>query len=480
MQRSTGFALGVGATGVAVLTLLIASPSPQSTTSSLDKQLRSVLKAQGFTGTVDAQLEPRLGRPLNIPMANLGCQLWFDKFIGLHDDNSCGGCHSPTNGFGDSQSIAIGIDNNNFVGPSREGPRNMRRAPSIINVGFYPNLMWNSRFIALSGDPFNHNPGWQFPAPEGTSLSYLPQLIFAQAFIPPTEQSEMAGFLVDPDHDSIRAAVIARLNGSLPYVTVFNSVFGSGPITYNQVAKAIGEFQLVETFSNAPIDRFARGDAAAMTDDEKRGALLFFGTAKCIQCHAVSGQSNEMFSDFKDHVIGIPQITPSVTNVVFDGPNHDEDFGLEQITGLVADRYKFRTSPLRNSAVQAAFFHNGAFTNLDDAIRHHLNVIASATAYTPQSQHLPPDLSGPMGPLAPVLARVDPILTTPIVLSSAEFAQLSVFVMKGLMDRRASPVETAYIVPKKVLSGMTPMIFQFSQPQPGNPCDVRGQRRQLP
>jgi len=36
-------------------------------------------------------------------------------------------------------------------------------------------------------------------------------------------------------------------------------------------------------------------------------------------------------------------------------------FGREQITGDPQDRYKFRTSPLRNVAVQPTFMHNGAF-----------------------------------------------------------------------------------------------------------------------
>lgn len=37
--------------------------------------------------------------------------------------------------------------------------------------------------------------------------------------------------------------------------------------------------------------------------------------------------------------------------------------------------------PLRNVALQPAFFHNGAFTRLEDAIRHHLDVFDSARHY---------------------------------------------------------------------------------------------------
>src|SRR6185295_9859391 len=104
-------------------------------------------------------------------------------------------CLSPTRGFGDTQSIAIGIENNGIVGPDRTGPRNQRRTPMAINTAFFPNLMWNSRFIALSNDPFDNSAGFQFPLPEGLLLSDLPHLLAAQAFIPPTERNEVAGFV---------------------------------------------------------------------------------------------------------------------------------------------------------------------------------------------------------------------------------------------------------------------------------------------
>jgi cytochrome c peroxidase len=168
-----------------------------------------------------------------------------------------------------------------------------------------------------------------------------------------------------------------------------------------------------------------------------------------------------MFSDFHEHVIGVPQIAPSLTNAPFDGPGLNEDFGLEQITGDPADRYKFRTSPLRNVVVQPTFMHNGAFTRLEDAIRHHLNATNSASNYTPGSQDLPADLSGPMGPMAPVLARVDPVLSTPIVLTEAQFDQLLAFVSHGLLDPRATPDRLKRLVPRTVPSGRPVLVFEF-------------------
>jgi cytochrome c peroxidase len=201
-----------------------------------------------------------------------------------------------------------------------------------------------------------------------------------------------------------------------------------------------------------------------MSEQQKRGALVFFGEGRCSQCHSVSGESNEMFSDFKMHVIGVPQIAPGFGigkgNVVFDGPGQDEDFGLEQVTGNPADRYKFRSSPLRNAALQPAFFHNGAMTRIEDAIRHHLDVFDSARSYNPTRAGVANDLGYRIGPIEPVLARVDPLLQTPIYLTGGEFEALVAFVRDALLDERASKRHLCPLVPASVPSGYPTMDFE--------------------
>src|SRR5262249_807652 len=254
----------------------------------------------------------------------------------------------------------------------------------------------------------DNSAGFKFPSPEGITLSYLPQLLVAQAFIPPTERVEVAGFEFPGDNFAIRAEVLRRLNEIDEYRELFGKSFpevkAGDAINFDMFGKAIAEFEFSMVFANAPIDRFARGHKNALADSQKKGALLFFGKAGCVVCHAVSGQSNEMFSDFKQHVLGVPQIAPLVGNplvgnVDFDGPGGNEDFGPEQVTGDPSDRYKFRTSPIRNVALQPAFMHNGAFTRLEDAIRHHLDVFTSARNYNPAAAGVAPDLRGPLGPI---------------------------------------------------------------------------------
>jgi cytochrome c peroxidase len=59
--------------------------------------------------------------------------------------------------------------------------------------------MWNGRFFAPSGDPFDNGLGFVFPPPEGMNAFQpkrivIPHLLVAQAHIPPTELVEAAGF----------------------------------------------------------------------------------------------------------------------------------------------------------------------------------------------------------------------------------------------------------------------------------------------
>jgi cytochrome c peroxidase len=481
-------------------------PGPESPAGTeeraLDDQLASVLSAAGFTGTIESQFAERLGRPIDSKLANLGRLLWFDKIHSLHQDNTCGGCHSPTNGFGDSQGMAIGVQNNNVVGPARAGPRNQRRSPLVVNAALLPALMWNGRFRAVSGDPFDNSRGFLFPPPEGSSRfppndPIVRHLLQAQAHLPPTELIEVAGFtgtagtigprfdqfddgsgepVPGPDasgfrNEPIRLRALALLNAIPAYRQLFGERFpavaSGGPIDFTMFGQAIAEFEFTLVFADAPIDRFARGQHNAMSAEEKRGALLFFGKAGCVRCHTVAGHANEMFSDFENHVVGVPQIAPyfgiGQGNVIFDGPEENEDFGAEQVSADPADRYRFRTAPLRNIALAPAFFHNGAFTRLDDAIEHHLTVFESARRYHPKTAGVDLDLRYRMGPIEPVLVRVDPLLQTPIRLARQEVRELVRFVGDGLLDRRASKEALCRLIPRSVPSGLPTLNFQGCQ-----------------
>jgi cytochrome c peroxidase len=465
----------------------------------VDGRLRRELEREGFTGRIESTLEPRLGRPVDAKLAELGRVLFFDSLTSLHNDNSCAGCHAPSAGMGDTQSIAIGIQSNKVVGPGRTGPRNQRRTPSVVNTAFYPKLMWNGRFESLSGDPFSNALGFRFPLPEGDTRfpphdPVVTHLLVAQAHIPPTELVEVAGFTgvrdlgkrfrpFDDGHghkvplpdesgfrnEPIRQVVLERLNKTPAYRELFARSFptvaSGAPIDFTMFGRAVAEFEFTLVRADAPLDRYARGDDRALDSHEKRGALLFFGKARCSQCHAVGGAANEMFSDFAMHNIAVPPIVPEFGvgrgNLVFDGPNEDEDFGLGQLLNAdPADRYRFRSSPLRNAALQPAFFHNGAFTRLEDAIRHHLDPARSLHHYDAERAGVAADLCLRMGPIKPLLATLDPLLREPIALADEEFDDLLAFVRHGLLDPKARPEALCALIPKSLPSGRAQLNFE--------------------
>ena len=340
-------------------------------------------------------------------LADLGRLLWFDQLHSLGRDNTCGGCHSPANGMGDSQPMAIGVQSNGIVGPSRTGPRNQRRSPTIVNTALFPRLMWNNRFEALSGDPFDGSEGFSFPAPEGDErfsaaenrLHDVQHLLQAQAHIPPTELIEVGAFEgVCPGgcrsrasipgcasststapacrcrcptggfrNEPIRQVALAALNANAEYRKRFGQVFKEvkrgALIDFFMFGKAIAEFEFTLVFADAPLDRFARGHQNAMTPTKS--------AARCCssvrRLRVVPPRRRQLERNVQrlprarpGGPAGLPAVRRQHRQLHFLRPSENEDFGREERSGDPGDRYKFRTSPLRNLAVQAGFFHNGA------------------------------------------------------------------------------------------------------------------------
>ncbi len=279
-----------------------------------------------------------------------------------------------------------------------------------------------------------------------------------------------------PVHDaahSIRQLVIDDVNKVPEYVNLFAAIFDdvkkSGKVEFIHVAQALAEFEMKLTFANAPIDEYARGDRTAMTDAQKRGAVLFFRDNSCVSCHAVSGKSNEMFSDFQNRRIGVPQIAPiyrdGYGNFMFEQSDVivgqcDQDPGVMLTNGDPESAYKFRTSPLRNVGAQPTFFHNGAYTRLEDAIKHHTDVVTSVKNYDAKKAGVADDLTilkpSNNGPLR----NLDPMLQGVSKLSAQDIADLTEFVGVGLMDDRARMDSLCKLVPKKLPSGRFPGIYE--------------------
>jgi cytochrome c peroxidase len=94
------------------------------------------------------------------------------------------------------------------------------------------------------------------------------------------------------------------------------------------------------------------GEKRALSDQQKRGSLLFFGKASCTQCH-----NGPNFTDNKYYSLG-----------ALPGDNGDSDVGRLQVSKHQADRCAFKIPSLRNVALHPPYMHNGSLMRLNEVI----------------------------------------------------------------------------------------------------------------
>lgn len=198
-----------------------------------------------------------------------------------------------------------------------------------------------------------------------------------------TSPEEMRGFHFELGNSNadVRSHLESRLQAAPGYMNeldenrwleAFQVAFGqpqadaAALITYQNIAKAIGEYERSMVFTNSRWKRYVQGEKYILSRKAKRGALLFYrsskqGGAGCVNCH-----KGDTFTDEQFHVLAMPQV----------GRGKEEngmDFGRWYVTGKENDRFAFRTPSLLNVSETGPWGHAGAYSSLEDVIRHHAN-----------------------------------------------------------------------------------------------------------
>jgi len=332
---------------------------------------------------------PTNPKPPSTALVKLGEALFWDPELSGNRDMSCATCHHPNLATGDQISVSIGTDGFGLgtlrqTGTIRElVPRN---AQPIFNLGYkeWNSLFWDGR---VATDPVA---GFDTPASDRLP-SGLDSVLAAQAMFPVTSRDEMRGnrgeidihgnknelaMMVDYKSVPIWNALTKRLLAIPGYVELFHAAYPDVPTDqfgFQHAANAIAAYEIADfTFEDSPFDRYLQGDTSALSTEAKQGAILFYGKAGCATCH-----STGLLTDQKFHNIAVPQIG--------DGKGREQpfDLGRARETGNDCDRYAFRTPPLRDVAITGPWMHDGAFTSLEAAVRHHLNPTASLQNYDP-------------------------------------------------------------------------------------------------
>jgi cytochrome c peroxidase len=273
-----------------------------------------------------------LDNPQTDAKVELGKMLFWDPRLGGDASVACVTCHEPNQGWAFGDALSRGYP----------GTVHWRNSQTVVNSAYLGKLFWAGAAASLE----------------------------KQA--PSAAKGAVAG---NGENDVMET----RLAFIPEYRQRFNEVFGTEWPLIGDAWRAIAAFERTLIHNDTPLDRYLKGDKAALSDEQVAGMELFFGKAGCIQCHNGAQATNEKYYN-----LGVPPAErwedDGLAQVTFryeifaKGVTQDmyrklkDDPGLYFRTKEKADMGKFRTPPLRYTAYTAPYMHNGAFWDLREVV----------------------------------------------------------------------------------------------------------------
>ncbi len=299
---------------------------------------------------------------------------------------ACVSCHVPEDGFVDTRSPHQQI--------SLAAGWVLRRTPSLLDVGFATLLGWGGRRDTMHG--------LLFGVVENTRELNSSRLYFAQQLARNHRAAYEAVFGPMPDFDdplqfpalapeeagclaldAPAAACNGRPGDEGPYDAL-------APVAQDEVTravvnagKAIGAYLRQLRCGASPFDAWLDGDETALTDLEKRGAIVFVSSGDCDGCHA-----GPRLTDLQFHNVGLIPQTVAVVFVDLDDYGASDDLAAVMtdplnVTSIYSDGDDgrlprkvtaehvgaFKTPSLRCIADHPAFMHTGHFATLQDVVK---------------------------------------------------------------------------------------------------------------
>lgn len=316
---------------------------------------------------------------------------------------SCSSCHIAASGFqsGMQQGMADGGLGFGFKGESRVmnpeyHPDSVDvqpiRVPTILNSAFQQVMLWNGQFGA-NGLNIGTESNWTEGTPKATNHLGFDGL----------ETQAIAGLGVH------RMVIDTSMIKNGPYKELFDRAFPDSPESnrYTQINAGLSIAAYVRTVmsNEAPFQKMLRGEPHTMTEQEFKGAFLFYGKAECYQCHSGPGMNGMDF-----HALGMNDLSG---NRVIGQVDEATKKGRGGFTKRSDDDFKFKTPPLYNLRDVSFFGHGSSFNSVREVIEY-------KNEGTVQNTDVPSNQISP--------------LFKPLNLSEEEIDQLTLFVENALHD----------------------------------------------
>lgn len=256
-------------------------------------------------------------------LMRLGKKLFYDKRLSRAGNLSCGSCHQPERAFTDGVAKSFTGKGYNTV---------QRNAPSLINAVYADRYFYDLRSFDVE---------------------------------------DQAGQVIKNhlEFDTDFPELLQKINADTTYINAFGRVFNSANKTVSrpQFSAALTSYIISLRSFNSEFDQFVRGEKKTISPKVKDGFNLFMGKANCGTCHYAplfSGLVPPLYHESESEVIGVLE-KPLQRKI-----DSDKGRGVNKVfhEDLYIYQNAFKTVTVRNAAVTAPYFHNGAYKTLNQVI----------------------------------------------------------------------------------------------------------------
>ena len=403
----------------------------------VDRELYSAVSAHSTTGSHTHFIMPESDDYSSLPNQDpknpvtkekvaLGKMLFFETSLAQEALNSssrstysCATCHIPERGFtaGRFQGIADGAVGFGYSGEGRyksplysgdEVDAQGARPLPVINTAYVTNALWAGTFGS-------------FGVNEGT------ESVWNQDTLVEINFKEIMGL----EANNARALIVHRqminkeITDTYGYTKMFDEAFPEIDISERYTLET-GAFAIAAYFrtiltNEAPFQKWLKGDASAMTEQQKQGALLFFGKAGCVSCHN-SPSLNTLPHQF--YSVGVKNLHQSGFEVFRTDAADKRTLGRGGFTGRAEDMHRFKVPQLYNLKDFGFYFHGASKNSVREVVEYF-------NAGIPENPEIPSE-------------QITSLLR-PLHLTEQEILDLTEFLENGLYDdnlTRYAPYET--------------------------------------
>lgn len=333
----------------------------------------ALLKQLKFFNVLPLQEKKAVGS--DVHKIEMGKRLFLDTNLSGNRRVSCFSCHAPSTGTSDARPFSLTEDLNSVV---------KRNAQSLFNLKtsgdrFY---FWDGRVEFIKEKHQFMTPERALNGENPSAKDIVMELedgLSAQAIFPLVSREEMRGNVGDneiaDEKDNVGAwgKIVERIQTDVEtYFDLFNKAFPGKKfheMNIGHVGSALSRFMEYEFYSwDSPLNRFVAGDMGALSLKEKKGLEVFLGRGRCIACHQGSHFAlNNFFTN-----VGVPELASSQLS---------RDLGRFEVTGQSFEKFFYKVPSLKNVALTAPYFHNGAKRTLREVVDHYNSVNTSIDNY---------------------------------------------------------------------------------------------------